>query len=166
LRVLGQYNRGPDVRYVAWLERLREASGPAVPLNLTARPPGGARSFRIMFTVGDRRLSWQLDPAATSHLELRVTSAGPELVGQGPPLVETEPVRDEALKPEISSAGPGALVVTLLAAGASGRERLMEQDKIAYRPDPGNRVSVLGPDGLVARQGRLDDPALQLGLIG
>jgi hypothetical protein len=166
LRVLGLYNKSPGKRYVAWLERLQPTQAPAVRLSLQARPPVGARDFRVMFTIGNRRLSWQLDPAHLSQLELEMTPTGPQLVGQGPPLVETAPVTDEALKPEISSAGPGLLVATLLAHRGDGRrERLVEQDKLAYRVDPSGQVSMLSPDGLVARQGRLDDPALQLRLV-
>ena len=161
LRVLGLYNKSPKVRYVAWLERVREVRGATVPLTLQARPPAGLSSFRVLFTVGDRRLSWNLDPTRINQLQLQLTAAGPQLVGQGPPLVETGPVPDQALKREIESAGPGALVVTLLARRANGREREVEQDKIAYRPE-GSGVAVLAPDGLVARQGKGDDPALQI----
>jgi hypothetical protein len=163
LRVLGLYNKGPRVRYVAWLERLREAQGTDVPLSLTARPSKGATTFRVMFTVGDRRISWPLDPARISQLDLRLGASGPELLGQGPPLVETGPVADQSLKREIESAPPGAMVVTLLARKGPGKERLIEEDRLAFRPQ-GTGISVLAPDGLVARQGRLDDPALQLRL--
>jgi hypothetical protein len=165
LRVLGLYNKGPNYRYVAWLERLRQARADAVRLSLQARPPVGATSVRVVFTVGDRRLSWQLDPARLSQLQVRLTAAGPDLIGQGPPLVETGPVADEALRPEISFADPGALTVTMLARWGPGRERLLEQDRIAYRPEAGGAVSVLAPDGLVARQGRGVDPAIQLSLL-
>lgn len=161
LRVLGLYNKGPKNRYVAWLERVRELRGPTVPLTLQARPAAGLTSFRVMFTVGDRRLSWQLDPSALTQHALRLGPDGPVLVAEGPPLVETGPVADKFLRPEIESAGPGQLVVTLLGQRGNGRERLIEQDKIAYRPD-GAGVAVLAPDGLVARQGTLDDPALQI----
>lgn len=161
LRVLGLYNKGPNRRYVVWLERVRAVGGASVPLTLQARPSAGLSAFRVMFTVGDRRLSWNLDPTRLSQLELAMTAAGPQLVGQGPPLVETGAVTDQTLKPEIESSPPGLLVVTLLGSRAGGREREVEQDKIAYRPD-GAGVAVLAPDGLVARQGRLDDPALQI----
>ena len=67
------------------------------------------------------------------------------------------------LKPDIESAGPGALVVTLLARPGAGKEGMVEQDRLAYRTVPGG-VQVLAPDGLVARQGGLADPALQLRL--
>jgi hypothetical protein len=77
--------------------------------------------------------------------------------------VETGPVTDQALKPEIESAGPGAMNVALLGRKGTGRERLVEEDRIAYRPTAGG-VSVLAPDGLVARLGRAGDPALQLRL--
>jgi 4-amino-4-deoxy-L-arabinose transferase-like glycosyltransferase len=163
LRMLGLYNKSPAWPYVAWLERVREARGPSVPLSLQARAPVGVTTVRVVFTVGAQRLSWFLDPARISQLQLRVTPAGPELVGQGPPRVESGPVPDKVLKPEIESAAPGAMVVTLLAARADGRERLVEQDRIAYRPS-NSGVDVLGPDGLVARQGRMADPALQLRL--
>ena len=161
LRVLGLYNKSPKHRYLVWLERVREVRGATVPLSLQARPPAGLSSFRIMFTVGDRRLSWNLDPARVDQLQLDLTAAGPQLAGQGPPLVETGPVTDKVLKHEIESAGPGALVVTLLGSRADGREREVEQDKIAYRPDAAG-VAVLAPDGFVARQGKLDDPALRI----
>jgi 4-amino-4-deoxy-L-arabinose transferase-like glycosyltransferase len=161
LRVLGLYNKSPKRPFVVWLERVREVRGESVPLTLQARPPVALSSFRVMFTVGDRRLSWNLDPGRLNQLQLQVTAAGPQLVGQGPPLVETGPVADQTLKREIESAGPGALVVTLLGRRAGGREREVEQDKLAFEPD-GNGVAVLAPDGLVARQGRADDPALQI----
>ncbi len=164
LRVLGQYNQGPKRPYVAWLERLRPVRGPQVPLSLDARPVGPAvPGYRVMFTVGDRRLSWQLDPAQYSSRQVRLTAAGPELVGQGPPLVETGRVTDRQIAPYVESAPPGALVVTLLARLPNGRERVVEQDRIAYRPTAGGGVEALVPDGLVARQGRGEPPALQLG---
>ncbi|HSP36127.1 MAG TPA: glycosyltransferase family 39 protein [Frankiaceae bacterium] len=161
LRVLGLYNKGPKVRYVTWLERMREVRGPSVPLTMQARPPAWVTSFRVIFTVGQRRLSWQLDPTRLSQLELRMTPNGPELPGQGPPLVETGPVADQAIKRDIESAAPGALTVTLLGQRGTGREAPVESDRIAYRQE-GSDVAVLAPDGLVARQGRLDDPALQI----
>jgi hypothetical protein len=97
-------------------------------------------------------------------LSVVVGPGGPTLPGQGAPFVETGPVLDKGLRPEIGSAPPGALVVTLLGRTGTGKERLLEQDKIAYQSVAG-AVSVLAPDGPVARQGRLDDPALQLRLV-
>jgi hypothetical protein len=163
LRVLGLYNKSPRQRYVAWLERVREVSGPSVRLTMQARPPAALTSFRVVFTVGNRRLSWPLDTTRLSQLPLEIGPDGPVLLGQGPPLVETGSVTDQALKREIESAGPGAMNIALLGRRANGREHLVEEDRIAYRPGAGS-VSVLAPDGLVARQGRADDPALQLRL--
>jgi hypothetical protein len=164
LRILGAYNRTPDTRYVAWLERLREVDAPEVPLMATVRVPAFP-SARLVLTVGDRRLSWALPVGTTSNLAVRLTPGGPEIPALGPPLVETGPVRDPVLKPEIESATPGALVATVLVAAPSGRELLVEGDRIAVRTDA-TGVSVLAPDGLVARQGRGQDPALQLRLPG
>jgi hypothetical protein len=159
LRILGAYNRGPRVQYVAWLERLREVRGQTVPLVLQARPPAGTSGFRVVFTLGVRRYSWQLDPTRLSQLSLHLTASGPQLVGLGPPHVEIRRPVNAMLERE--TYGPGSVVISLYAHRAGGRERSIEQDKIAYRPE-GNAVAVLAPDGLVARQGKLGDPALQI----
>ncbi len=164
LRILGAYNRTPKARYVAWLERLREVTAPEVPLTATVRVPAFP-SARLVLTVGDRRLSWPLPVGTTSTLAVRLTPTGPEIPALGPPLVETGPVLDAKLKPEIESVVPGALVATVLGRVPTGREVLVETDRIAVRTD-GTGVAVLAPDGLVERQGRGGDPALQLRLAG
>lgn len=164
LRLLGLYNKSPEQVYVAWLERLRSARGPDVPLRLAAYPPGGPHTgYRVLFTVGDRRLSWQLNPTGFSSRQVRLTASGPDLVGGGPPQVESGPVPDEQLRPYIESSRPGELMVSLLARLPNGKERLVEQDRLAYRPTA-EGVEALAPDGFVARRGKGGPPALQLSL--
>ena len=136
LRVLGLYNKSPRsaLRGVA-------RAGPRA-----GRGPGGAADDAGAAGRRDSRRSACCSPSATGACPGRSTRPGsrscrscsgpdgPTLPGQGAPIVETGPVPDPALKPEIESAAPGALVVTLLGRKGTGRERLLEQDRIAYRP--------------------------------
>jgi 4-amino-4-deoxy-L-arabinose transferase-like glycosyltransferase len=151
LRITGTWNRTPDARSVAQLERLTRVDGKSVTFDVAARPPSGSSAARLAEDDGGVRRSYPLGPAGVSRLGMTLDAGGFQLSGtMGPPTVRaTAPTGDH-------SVWLGLYATDRL----SGKEHLVDQMMIAVRPAAGGSISVLAPAGTVGVVGTNAPPAL------